>query len=103
MKTRVFATLGVCLATVLGSGTYAKAATAALMTVTLPQDAMMGKVALPAGEYLVHELFSGSGAGVLEFTSSSGRSVNVLVSEIDAPGDRPAAHSSVVLRPEDGK
>jgi hypothetical protein len=100
MKTRILSTLVVCLAA--GFAT-ASAATLDLITVKLPYATNIGKTVLPAGDYSVRGLDTLGSTSVLEFTSATGRSISVLVSEIAAPNGLDAPKSEVILRSEDGK
>jgi hypothetical protein len=93
MTKRLLSAVGVCLASAIGVGS---AQTSDLIKVTLPFAVTIGTVTLPAGECTIRDLQDHGGAAVLLIRSSSGASVEALVSKVSAPKD--LASSSVTFR-----
>jgi hypothetical protein len=74
----------------------ASAQTLGTVRVTLPVDANVGHVTLPAGHYSVHELND----SVLQFTSDDHKGVSTFVTAMPilAPNQAAVDHTGVVLR-----
>jgi hypothetical protein len=90
--------IGVCFCSFLG---IAAAQTGTLMTVKLPNAAMVGSTTLPAGDYTVRELEASGNSAVIEFTNSKGNTATVLASEVEA--DRKSPDRTEVILKSDGE
>ena len=73
------------------------------MKVHFPAPVRVATTELPAGDYTIRSVDTGSDSPVLAFQNAEGRAILVAVSRCSpAPGDL-AAKSSIVLQPEGGE
>lgn len=94
MKKTILGTV-VCLGALLGMASRPAAAqTMGTLKVNLPVAATVGGVTLPAGEYTVRNLQ----ANVLQISSFNGKSVDAIVTPVDAPKHNASNPSKVVLK-----
>ncbi len=77
--------ISVCFGSFLG---VAAAQSSTLLTVKLPNAAVVGNTNLPAGEYTVRELASTGNSAVLQFCDDKGPKATVVAQEIPAETDR---------------
>jgi hypothetical protein len=84
----------VCLGALMGT---ASAQMVDTIRVTLPFDASVRGVTLPAGEYTIRELQDDGGSSVLEVSSFGGRSLVALAMQVVAPKDRPVSRDAQVV------
>jgi hypothetical protein len=88
--------LGVCFCSLLGV-----AAAQNLITVKLPNAAMVGSTTLPAGEYTVRELAGNGNGAVLQFTDGKGDLATVYAQEVVT--DSHTADKTEVVLKSDGE
>ena len=97
MKKMIFGAVA-CLGLVMGFESAANAQSMESVKVTLPVDAKIGNISLPAGAYSIKELNN----SVLEIKSDAKHGVNafVTVMTISTPNQHAASKTSVTLKKE---
>jgi hypothetical protein len=84
----------VCLGALMGT---ASAQMVDTIRVTLPFDASVRGITLPAGEYTIRELQDDGGSSVLEISSFGGKSLIALAMEVVSPKDRSVSRDAQVV------
>ncbi len=97
MKKMIFGAVA-CLGLVIGFASTVSAQSMASMKVTLPVDAKVGNISLPAGKYSIKEV----NKSVLEIRSDSKKGASAFVTVMSITGQKPADRSKVTLKMESG-
>ncbi|MGA3186673.1 MAG: hypothetical protein ABSF22_06130 [Bryobacteraceae bacterium] len=84
----------VCLGTLMGT---ASAQMVNTIKITLPFDASVGGVTLPAGDYTISDLQDDGASSVLRIFGPDGKSVLALAMEVVAPKNRPVSDEAKVV------